>query len=92
MSLNGASQKKFEEWCQYNGYPDYEEWIDTDEQPYKRIVNCTFYLQHENGTYAMFSCSVDYDWGADYFNLEKDNLIREEVQVTKTEIHYRENS
>lgn len=89
--LQYADRSEFETWCKANGYQNYDEWIDTDEEPYKRTVNCTFYLQHDNGTYAMFYCTVDYDWGADNFNLEMENLIREEVKVTRTEIQYREN-
>jgi len=89
--LHYANRNAFEDWCLENGYPFFDDWIDTEEEPYKRTVNCTFYLQHENGTYAQFSCTVDYDWGADNFCLEYENLIREEVEVTKTEIQYREN-
>lgn len=89
--LRYAGRGEFENWCLKNGYPNFDEWIDAEEEPYKRTVNCTFYLQHENGTYAMFTCTLDYDWGADNFNLEMDNLIREEVEVTQTVVQYRDN-
>lgn len=89
--LHYANRDKFEEWCEANGYLNFDEWIDMDEEPYKRTVHCSFYLQHENGTYALFVCDVDYDWGADNFCLEMDNLIREEVEVTQTVVQYRKN-
>lgn len=86
--LQYASNSEFCKWCEENGYPDWDDWIDEDEEPYKRSVILTFYIRHENGTYAQISCTKDYDYGCENFNLEQEGLVRTEKEIIQKVVTY----
>lgn len=83
MSKHFSYEKDWENWCLENGYKNPYKWIDEYEYRPKRVVYISFYLEHENGTYGMFSCTNDYDWGNDNFTLEDEGLIRKEIPTVK---------
>lgn len=84
--LGGNSE--YEEWCEANGY-DGDDQHDFEEEVYKRGSSQSFYIKKmDDDTYALVTCTSDYDWGRDNIEIEKEGLKRTERQVTTTTVVY----
>lgn len=85
--LGGNSE--YEEWCEANGYNG-DDQHDFTEEVYKRGSNQSFYIKkNDTDTYALVTCTCDYDWGRDNIEIEEEGLIRTEELVTTTKIVYK---
>ena len=84
--LGGNSE--YEEWCEANGYNG-DDQHDFNEEVYKRGSSQSFYIKKIDGeTYALVTCTCDYDWGRDNIEIEEEGLRRTEKQVTTTTVVY----
>lgn len=83
-----GSNSEFYEWCAANGYNG-EDQHDLNEEVYKRGSSQSFYIKKNDAdTYALVTCTADYDWGRDNIEIEEEGLRRVEKQVTTTVVVY----
>ena len=87
-SIYLGGNSAYDEWCEANGYNG-EDQHDYEEEVYKRGSHQTFYIKkNDEDTYALVTCSADYDWGRDDIEIQKEGLKRTEKQITTTTVVY----